>query len=94
MDEPSMLGLITSGKVHAKTLIWHSALEVWQEAGVLSPNWWQPKIDKPKEAKDSGTTGIGPTRRSPVPIAPSEAPKKVKAAGLLKRLFGGRDKEE
>jgi hypothetical protein len=90
-DEPSMMGLITAGKVHATTLIWNGGIELWQEAGTLSPTWWQPAEGLTKTAETTGTSKMASARRSPVPLAPSEAPKKTKAKGLLKRLFGSKD---
>lgn len=94
LDEIGMMSLISAGKVHAKTLIWQASMELWQEVGTLNPSWWQPAVEKPNKATTPVTTDISSTRRSPVPLAPTQEPKKTKAVGLLRRFFGGKDQSE
>lgn len=91
LEDSAMLALVSNGVVRAQTLVWHSGLESWDDAGTLNPTWWQPEIPKSAPKKIDGTvTGSKLSHRSPVPLAPSEAPAKPKSKGLLKRLFGGK----
>ena len=90
-DEPAMMAFVSAGKVSALTLLWHTGLDLWQEAGTLNPAWWQPVTEKPlAKAAGSVTTGVLGARRSPVPLAPTEAPA-TRKVGLLKRLFGRKE---
>jgi GYF domain 2 len=90
-DESSMMSYVSAGKVSALTLVWHNGLDLWQEAGTLNPLWWQPVMEKPQtKASGSVTSSVQGTHRSPVPLAPTEAPEKRKV-GLLKRLFGRKE---
>ncbi len=90
-DEPAMMAFVSAGKVRAQTLVWHNGLDLWHEAGTLSPAWWQPVTEKPQaKAAGSVTTGVLGARRSPVPLAPTEAPA-TRKVGLLKRLFGRKE---
>jgi GYF domain 2 len=91
VDESAMMTLISAGKILVHTLIWHNGLELWHEAGTLNPSWWQPVEEKSKPASQSANTDKVALRRSPVPLAPTEAPKQAKAKSLLKRLFGGKE---
>ncbi len=91
-EESAMLTHVSAGRVRAQTLIWHKGQDLWLEAGTLSPAWWQPAVEKPVlKTPGSTTTGVISSHRSPVPLAPTEAPAKNKA-GLLKRLFGRKEK--
>ena len=82
-----MQQMARQGSLNPQTLIWHSQLSDWQEAVALNPGWWQPvKAELPKPAPKADTSA----RRSPVPLAPTEAPKKESSGGLLKRWFGGK----
>lgn len=92
MDESGMMSLINAGKIYAHTLIWHKGLELWAEAGTLNPSWWQPVLEKTKQSAGTESFGTRSSHRSPIPLAPTEAPKKAKSDGLLKRLFGGKKK--
>ena len=89
VDEPGMMSLISSGKLGRQTLIWHNGLDLWDEAGLLKPNWWQPVEEKSKPAAKV-SSDKATAHRSPVPLAPTDAPPKAKSVGLLKRLFGGK----
>lgn len=85
-EEPAMQQMASEGRLRPQTLIWHSQLGDWQEAAILSPRWWQPvepPAPKPTPKADPSA------QRSPVPLAPTEAPKK-ESGGLLKRWFGGK----
>lgn len=86
-EEPAMQQMARQGSLNPQTLIWHSQLSDWQEAVALNPGWWQPvKAELPKTAPKVDPSA----RRSPVPLAPTEAPKKETGGGLLKRWFGGK----
>jgi len=96
-DEPTMLDFIQAGKLTSKTLIWHDGMPVWKEAGMLQAVWWQPKDDPIAKARLKAPAKSGkaeeavPARRLATPMAPTaEAPKPK--VGLLKRLFGKKDK--
>lgn len=88
LDEPTILDLVQSQKLSAKTLVWHNGLELWQEAGTVSPGWWQPAEQKEDKKTSASATSKSPARRSPVPLAPSDESPKKKSGGLLRRLFG------
>ncbi len=83
-----MRQMATQGSLAPQTLIWHSHLSDWQEAISLNPDWWQP-IQDVMSIKPAVQI-VAPARRIPVPLAPTEAPKKESGGGFLKRLFGGK----
>jgi hypothetical protein len=90
-DESAMLTLIQAGRVGKGTLIWHSGLDLWQEAGALKAAWWQQPVPPP--AAPANLDGKASTsHRSPTPLAPTEQIAKSKSVGFLKRLFGRKDK--
>ncbi len=90
-DEFAMLALIQAGRVSKGTLIWHSGLDLWQEAGTLKVVWWQqPEAPSTASTKLDGKAST-PHRR-PTPLAPTEQIAKGKGIGFLKRLFGRKDK--
>jgi len=91
-DDTTMMSLVAAGNIDTRTLIWHNGLNVWQEAGTLSPAWWQAPEIKPAITPDAKSTEMTPARRSPVPLAPTQATVKKESEGFLKRLFGGKKK--
>ncbi len=92
-DEPAMLDFIQSGRLSSRTLIWHDGMPSWKEAGMLQAVWWQPVEDPIAKSRLKRITVAptaqdgGPSRRLPVPVAPTAEAPKAKV-GLLKRLFG------
>lgn len=86
-DEAAMRAMIKEGRIDARTLIWRSGLELWEEAGTLMAVWWQPQPARGKAAANPGAETSG-TRRSPTPLAPSEEELPRRKDGFLTRLFG------
>lgn len=88
-DEEAMKAMIKEGRINARTLIWRSGLELWEEAGTLMAAWWQPQLKKIKVAAKPGTETSG-SRRTPTPLAPTEEEAPKLKEGFFTRLFGRR----
>lgn len=88
-DEETMNRVVTQ----ARTLVWHTEMEAWQEVAHLKPDWWHPVMPKLQPRVLSMSASRTPTgalsHRSPVPMAPTQQSKEESSGGgFLKRLFG------
>lgn len=91
-DDEAMAALFEQNRIKAKTLVWHSGAEQWQEIVTLSPSWWRPASVQGSDGLPPDS-GLRPTKaeagtRGFIPKAPRAEVKTTEGAGFLRRLFG------